>query len=278
MLVSKHQEEARSMDFKGKVALVTGAANGIGRATSLGFAQHGAKVVLVDRDVDGAKAAAGAIKQLGGEAIAIGADVTRSADVAAYVKAAMDAFGRIDCFHNNAGIEGVIKPVHEYDEAVFDQLMAVNVKGVYLGLKHVVPVMIAQRSGAIVNTASIAGLMGSPNMSPYVASKHAVIGFTKAVSGEVAGYNVRVNAVCPGPVETRMIQSVTAQVDPSDAEAVARRYKGAIPLGRFSTPDEIANMVHFLCSDLASGITGAHFAVDGGRTATAGAVTVVGKG
>ncbi len=266
------------MDFKGKVALVTGAANGIGRATALGFAQHGAKVVLVDRDVDGAKAAAGAIKQLGGEAIGVGADVTRSADVAAYVKAALDTYGRIDCFHNNAGIEGVVKPVHEYDEAVFDQLMNVNVKGVFLGLKHVMPAMIAQRSGAIVNTASIAGLMGSPNMSPYVASKHAVIGFTKAVSGEVAGYGIRVNAVCPGPVETRMIQSVTEQVDPSDAEAVARRYKGAIPLGRFSTPEEIANMVHFLCSDLASGITGAHFTVDGGRTATAGAVTVVGKG
>jgi NAD(P)-dependent dehydrogenase (short-subunit alcohol dehydrogenase family) len=266
------------MDFKGKVALVTGAANGIGRATSLGFAQHGARVVLVDRDIDGARAAAGAIKQQGGEAIAVAADVTRSEDVAAYVKAAVEAYGRIDCFHNNAGIEGVIKPVHEYDEAIFDQLMSVNVKGVYLGLKHVVPVMIAQRAGSIVNTASIAGLMGSPNMSPYVASKHAVIGFTKAVSGEVAGYGIRVNAVCPGPVETRMIRSVTEQVDPSDAEAVARRYKGAIPLGRFSTPEEIANMVHFLCSDLASGITGAHFAVDGGRTATAGAVTVVGKG
>ncbi|MDX2156757.1 MAG: glucose 1-dehydrogenase [Hyphomicrobiaceae bacterium] len=266
------------MDFKGKVAVVTGAANGIGRATSLGFAHHGAKVVLVDRDGDGAKAAAGAIRQLGGEAIGVAADVTRSADVAGYVKAALDAYGRIDCFHNNAGIEGVVKPIHEYDEAVFDQLMNVNVKGVYLGLKHVIPVMIKQRSGAIVNTASIAGLMGSPNMSPYVASKHAVIGFTKAVSGEVAGYGIRVNAVCPGPVDTRMIKSVTEQVSPGDAEGAAQRYKGAIPIGRFSTPDEIANMVHFLCSDLSSGITGAHFAVDGGRTATAGAVTVVGKG
>jgi NAD(P)-dependent dehydrogenase (short-subunit alcohol dehydrogenase family) len=266
------------MDFKGKVAVVTGAANGIGRATALGFANYGAKVVLVDRDGPGANAAAGAIKQQGGEAISVQADVTKTADVAAYVKAAIDAYGRIDCFHNNAGIEGHVTPIHEYDEGMFDQLMNVNVKGVYLGLKHIVPVMIKQRSGAIVNTASIAGLMGSPNMAPYVASKHAVIGFTKAVSGEVAGYGIRVNAVCPGPVETRMIQSVTDQVSPGHAAEVAARYKTAIPLGRFATPEEIANTVHFLCSDLASGITGAQYTVDGGRTSTAGAVTVVGKG
>ncbi len=265
------------MDFKGKVALVTGGGNGIGRATAMGFAGYGAKLVVVDRDGDAANAVAGAIKQKGGEAIAVTADVTKSADVAAYVKAALDAFGRIDCFHNNAGIEGQIKPVYEYDEDVFDTLMAVNVKGVFLGLKHVMPVMIKQRAGTVVNTASIAGLMGSPNMSPYVASKHAVIGFTKAVSGEVAGYGIRVNAVCPGPVETRMIQSVTEMVSPGDAAGAAQRYKNAIPIGRFSTPEEIANMVHYLSSDLSSGITGAHFAVDGGRTATAGAVTVVGK-
>jgi NAD(P)-dependent dehydrogenase (short-subunit alcohol dehydrogenase family) len=266
------------MDFKGKVALVTGAANGIGRATALGFAGYGAKVVLVDRDGAGASAAAGAIKQKGGDAISVQADVTKTAEVAQYVKAALEAYGRIDCFHNNAGVEGLVKPIQDYDEEVYDQLMAVNVKGVFLGLKHVIPVMIQQRSGAIVNTASIAGLMGSPNMSPYVASKHAVIGFTKAVSGEVAGYGIRVNAVCPGPVETRMIQSVTDQVQPGHADEVAKRYKGAIPLGRFATPEEIANTVHFLCSDLSSGITGAQYTVDGGRTATAGAVTVVGKG
>jgi NAD(P)-dependent dehydrogenase (short-subunit alcohol dehydrogenase family) len=266
------------MDFKGKVALVTGAANGIGRATALGFGQFGARVVLVDRDGDGAKAVAGVIKQKGGEAIAVAADVTKSADVAAYVKAALDAYGRIDCFHNNAGIEGSVKPVHEYDEAVYDQLMGVNVKGVFLGLKYVIPTMIKQKAGTIVNTASIAGLVGSPNLSPYVASKHAVIGFTKAVSGEVAGHGIRVNAVCPGPVETRMIQSITEMVSPGDAAGAARRYKAAIPMGRFATPEEIANMVHFLCSELSSGITGGHFSVDGGRTATAGAVTVIGKG
>lgn len=265
------------MDFKGKVALVTGAANGIGRATALGFAGYGAKVVLVDRDGAGAKAAAGAIKQQGGEALAVEADVTKSADAAAYVKAALAAYGRIDCFHNNAGIEGRVSPIHEYDEAQFDQLIGVNVKGVFLGLKHVIAQMIEQRGGAIVNTASIAGLMGSPNMAPYVASKHAVIGFTKAVAGEVAGYGIRVNAVCPGPVDTRMIHAITEQIAPGDAAGAAQRYKGAIPIGRFATPEEIANTVHFLCSDLASGVTGAHYVIDGGRTATAGAVTVVGK-
>lgn len=266
------------MDFKGKVAIVTGGGNGIGRATSLAFAQHGAKVVVVDRDEAGARAVAGAIQQKGGDALAVGADVTRSADVQAYVKAAMDKFGRIDCFHNNAGIEGKLAPLAEYDEALFDQLMGVNVKGVFLGLRHVLPHMIAQKSGAVVNTASIAGLVGSPNMAPYVASKHAVIGLTKAVSGEVAGHGIRVNAVCPGPVDTRMIHSVESQINPGDPAAVGKRYQTAIPLGRYATADEIANTVLFLCSPYASGITGAQYVIDGGRTATGGAVTVVGRG
>ncbi len=150
-------------------------------------------------------------------------------------------------------------------------------RGVFLGLKHVIPHMIKQQSGAIVNTASIAGLVGSPNMAAYVASKHAVMGITKTVAGEVAPHGIRINAVCPGPVATRMIESVAQQIDPSDPAAVAKRYQTAIPLGRFSTPDEIANTVMFLCSEYASGITGAQYVVDGGRTATGGAVTVVGK-
>lgn len=266
------------MNFKGKVAVVTGAANGIGRAVAMGFAQHGAKLVLVDRDAAGAKAAAQAIEQTGGAAISVTADVSKSADVQAYVKAALDKYGRIDCFHNNAGIEGKVMPIAEYDEALFDQLMGVNVKGVFLGLRHVLPVMIKQKSGAIVNTASIAGIMGSPNMAPYVASKHAVIGFTKSVAGEVAGHGIRVNAVCPGPVDTRMIHSVEAQINPADPAGVAKKYSTAIPLGRYATVEEVANVVLFLASDLASSITGAQYVVDGGRTATGGAVTVVGKG
>jgi NAD(P)-dependent dehydrogenase (short-subunit alcohol dehydrogenase family) len=264
------------MDFKGKVAIVTGGANGIGRATSLGFAQYGAKVVVVDRDGAGAKGVAGAIEQKGGQAISVTADVTKTADVQAYVKAALDRFGRIDCFHNNAGVEGTITPIAEYDEAMFDQVMGVNVKGVFLGLRHILPVMIQQKSGSVVNTASIAGLVGSPNMAPYVASKHAVIGITKAVAGEVAGHGIRVNAVCPGPVDTRMIHSVEQMINPNDPAGVGKRYTTAIPLGRYATADEIANTVLFLASDLASSITGAQYVVDGGRTATGGAVTVVG--
>src|SRR5215813_3744235 len=150
------------MDFTGKVALVTGGANGIGRATAAAFARHGAKVVVVDRDAAGAEATAGIIRQNGGEALAVTADVTRSQDVKAYVKAAIEKFGRIDCFFNNAGIEGKVAPIAEYDEAVFDQVIGVNVKGVFLGLRHVLPVMLKQKAGAVVNTASVAGLVGTP--------------------------------------------------------------------------------------------------------------------
>jgi NAD(P)-dependent dehydrogenase (short-subunit alcohol dehydrogenase family) len=263
------------MDFAGKVALVTGGANGIGRATALGFAQHGAKLVIVDRDPAAGEGAAGAIRQQGGEARFVAADVTKSAEVQAYVKAALDAFGRIDCFFNNAGIEGKVAPTAEYDEAMFDAVMGVNVKGVFLGLRHVLPVMIAQKSGAVVNTASVAGLVGTPGMPAYVASKHAVIGLTKTASGEVARSGVRVNAVCPGPVDTRMIADLAKQLNPSDPAAVGERYRSTMPTGRYTTPEEIANMVLFLCSDLAGNITGAQYVIDGGRTATGGAVTSV---
>src|SRR5277367_3840435 len=263
------------MDFKGKVALITGAGNGIGRAAALGFAQGGAKIVAVDRDTAGGEGTVGIIRQQGGEAMFVAADVTKSADVQAYVKAALDAYGSIDCFHNNAGIEGSIAPTAEYDEAMFDAVMGVNVKGVFLGLRHVLPVMIEQKRGAIVNTASVAGLVASPGMSAYVASKHAVIGLTKTAAGEVAQFGVRVNAVCPGPIDTRMIHSLESMLNPDDPGSVENRYQANIPLGRYGTADEVANVVHFLCSDLASNVTGAQYVVDGGRTATPGAATTM---
>jgi NAD(P)-dependent dehydrogenase (short-subunit alcohol dehydrogenase family) len=147
------------------------------------------------------------------------------------------------------------------------------VKGVFLGLKHVLPEMIRQGGGAIVNTASVAGLVGTPGMPAYVASKHAVIGLTKTAAGEVARQGIRVNAVCPGPVDTRMIHSLEAQLSPGDPAGVNQRYQASLPTGRYSTPEEIANMVLFLCSDLASNTTGGQFVVDGGRTSTGGAVT-----
>ncbi len=261
------------MDFKGKVAVITGAANGIGRATSLAFGHAGASVVLVDRDAAAGETAAAVIRQQGGEARFVAADVTRADEVQRYVEAALAAYGRIDCFFNNAGIEGTVTHTAEYDEAMFDAVIGVNLKGVFLGLRHVLPVMLKQRAGAVVNTASVAGLVATPGMPAYVASKHAVIGLTKTAAGEVARHGVRVNAVCPGPVDTRMIHALESQLDPSNPQIVNQRYQAAIPSGRYTTPEEIANVVLFLCSDLAANVNGAQWVVDGGRTAVGGAVT-----
>ncbi len=264
------------MDFTGKVALITGAGNGIGRAAAVGFAERGAHVVVVDRDQPAGEGTAGAIAQRGGESLFVAADVSRADDVRNYVARALERFGRIDCFFNNAGIEGRIAPTAEYDEDMFDAVIAVNVKGVFLGLRHVLPVMIRQQSGTVVNTASIAGLIGSAGMPAYGASKHAVLGLTKVAASDVARQGIRVNAVCPGPVETRMINALAAQVSPDAPESVNARYKASIPTGRFSTPEEIANMVLFLCSDLSGNVTGGQFVVDGGRIASPPSVTGMG--
>jgi NAD(P)-dependent dehydrogenase (short-subunit alcohol dehydrogenase family) len=262
--------EGSIVDFNGKVAIVTGGANGIGRAASLSFARHGAKVVVVDRD---AEAGAAVAAEIGKAAIFCAADVTRSADVQAYVKVALETFGAIDCFHNNAGIEGRVAPTAEYDESIFDAVMGVNVKGVFLGLRHVLPVMIRQGRGAVVNTASIAGLVGSVGMPAYVASKHAVIGLTKVAAADVGSLGIRVNAICPGPIATRMVQDIARQVSPNNPEGVEERYAASIPLRRYGTAEEVANLVLFLCSDLASNITGAQYVVDGGRTAAPAGVS-----
>lgn len=261
------------MNFENQTVLITGGGNGIGEAAALTFASHGARVAVVDIDEAAANATADAVREQGGQAIAIQADVTKAADVKAYVAATLEAFGRIDCFFNNAGIEGKVAPTAEYDEDVFDAVISVNVKGVFLGLRHVLPVMLEQGAGAVVNTASVAGLVGSPGMPAYVASKHAVIGLTKVAAGEASGNGVRVNAVCPGPIDTRMVRDLAEQISPNDPAAVERNYSSSIPLGRYGTAQEVANVVLFLCSDLASNITGAQYTVDGGRTASPKGVT-----
>ncbi|MDB5415866.1 MAG: 3-oxoacyl-ACP reductase [Rubritepida sp.] len=258
------------MRFTNKVAVITGAANGLGLDAAQGFAREGAKVLLVDRDPSG-EAQAAALRAEGHDARFRQADVTRDAEVRGYVTEAVDAWGGIHCFFNNAGIEGYVRPIVDQDEEMFDAVMAVNVKGVFLGLKHVLPVMLRQGSGAVVNTASTAALVGSAGIAPYTASKHAVLGLTRSVSGEVARQGVRVNALCPGPTDTRMIHSLEDQAGAlGGSNDVAERYKAAIPLGRYATPGEVTAMVLFLCSDVASAITGGQFQVDGGRTACPG--------
>lgn len=258
------------MDFTGKVALITGGGGGIGRATALGFALRGAKVMIVDANVESGRASVDIIIQRGGDAAFVQADVTRSVSVRDYVEKTLATYERIDCFFNNAGIEGVVRPIQEYDEEVFDQVISVNLKGVFLGLRHVLPVMLAQKSGAIVNTASVAGLFGAPGMPAYVASKHGVLGLTKVASTDVAAHGVRVNAVCPGPVETRMMRSLESQRSPNDPQAVHAAYAAGIPTGRYAVPDEVAGAVLYLCSGLSHDVTGTHIVIDGGRSGSGG--------
>ena len=262
------------MNLSNKVALITGGGGGIGRATALAFAAAGAKVVVVDNDVALGAETVARIRASAGEAMFVRADVTQSLDVRAYVDATLEAHGRIDCFFNNAGIEGKVGPIQNFDENMFDQVIAVNLKGVFLGLRHVLPVMLKQGSGTVVNTASFAGLFGGPGLSAYAASKHGVLGLTKVASTDVAGYGIRINAVCPGPVQTRMMRSLEAQRNPEDPSAVAAAMRAGIPSGRYTLPEEVASIVLFLCSDLSGNVTGTQLLVDGGRSGAGGSVPV----
>lgn len=192
------------------------------------------------------------------------ADVTKATDVQKYVKHTVDTFGKIDVFFNNAGIEGVVKPITEYPEEVFDKLIAVNVKGVWLGIKYVLPEM--NDGGGIINTSSVAGLVGSPNVSAYVTSKHAVIGITRTVANEAASRNIRVNSIHPSPVDNRMMRSLEEGYAPGDAEAAKKEFEATIPLKRYATNEDIANGVLFLASDDSKFITGMKLVIDGGMT------------
>lgn len=249
-----------------KVAVMTGGSGGIGKATAARFLDEGAFVVLVDIDQ---AALDTAVQDLaGGERVlAVQADVSREDDVRRYVDAAVERFGRIDVFFNNAGIEGKVAPLEQQDVAMFDQVIAVNVRGAYLGLKHVLPHMYAARRGSVINTSSVAGLRGSAGVLPYVTSKHALSGMTKVAAIEAAAHGVRVNSVHPSPVNTRMMRSLEAGFAPDDAEGAKAAMEKAIPLGRYGEADDIASLVLFLASDESAFITGAQYRIDGGMGA-----------
>ncbi|MBD3107298.1 glucose 1-dehydrogenase [Bacillus sp. AGMB 02131] len=256
------------IDYKGKVALVTGGGSGIGRAICIQFARAGADVACVDIDEHMGEETVSLIKKEGGNGFFIQADVSNASDTENYVKETIARYKRIDVFSNNAGWEGAIIPTIEYPEDVFNKVMDINVKGVFLGLKYVLPEMIRQKSGSVINTASAAGLVGAPGFIAYTASKHAVIGMTKTAALEVARDGIRVNAICPGAVHTRMMRSIEKKASPSNPETFLSSRENAIPDGRYAEVEEIAHKVLFLGSDFASHMTGHYLAIDGGALAT----------
>jgi NAD(P)-dependent dehydrogenase (short-subunit alcohol dehydrogenase family) len=243
----------------GKVALVTGAASGIGRESAAAFAREGAAVIAADRDADGGEVTVEAIREAGGDATFMRCDVTREDEVQALVAEAVSRHGRLDCAHNNAGITGAMGAVHQLERSGWDETLTVNLTGVFLCLKHEIAQMRAQGSGAIVNTASAAGLVGVPGLSPYCVSKHGILGLTKTAAMENAAAGIRVNAVCPGSVDTPMLQRYMG-LSPEVEEAI----RASQPGGRLGLPEEIAEAVVWLCSDRASFVTGASMLVDGG--------------
>ncbi|MDN3425714.1 glucose 1-dehydrogenase [Microbacterium sp. APC 3898] len=242
-----------------KVAVITGGAGGIGKVTAQHFLDEGASVVLVDLFED---ALAEAKKELGGKVLTVQADVSKEEDVQKYVDKTVEQFGKIDIFFNNAGIEGKVAPITEQKVEDFDKVIAVNVRGVFLGLQKVLPVMIKQKSGSIINTSSVAGLGGSPNVSPYITSKHAVVGLTKAAAVESAPHGIRVNSIHPSPVNTRMMRSLETGLEVDEATMAK-----SIPLGRYGESDDIASLVVFLASDESTFITGSQYRIDGGMAA-----------
>ena len=251
--------------LEGKVAVVTGGAGGIGQAAAALFVAEGADVLLVDLDEQALQHAVEAVGS--NRASYFVADVTSKRDNQAMIATAEERYGGVDVFLANAGIEGDVKPLVEYDEDRFDQVIGVNVKGVFLGIQAAVPALAKRGGGSIVITSSVAGVKGSPGIGPYCASKHAVIGLMKSAAQEYAAQNIRVNTVNPSPVETRMMRSLEEGIAPGDAERIKSRMAAAIPLNRYGEPDEIAKVMLFLASDDISWITGSVQMADGGMTA-----------
>ena len=248
----------------GKSALITGGGGGIGRATALVFAREGARVAVADASEEAARETVALVNAAGGQAMSLTGDVTEAATVERTIKAVVSAYGRLDCAFNNAGIAGFQvnaagKRSHEWPDEAVDRMLAVNLKSVWLCMKHEIVQMLAQGGGSIVNTGSIAGMIGLPTACAYVAAKHGVLGFTKTAALEYARDNIRVNAVCPGYIETRMTEDSMRR---RGAELLGR-----VPFGRMGQPQEIAEMVLFLSSDRSSYVSGACYNVDGGYMA-----------
>jgi NAD(P)-dependent dehydrogenase (short-subunit alcohol dehydrogenase family) len=243
--------------FKDKVALVTGGSSGIGKATALAFAKKGAKVVIADWIEN--QEIMDLIENLGGEAIFVKCDVSKSADVKALMEKTIATFGRLDFAYNNAGIEGTSAPTQDCTEENWDKTIGINLKGIWLCMKYQIPVMLKQGKGVIVNCSSVAGLVGFQGSPAYVASKHGVIGLTKTAALENAKLGIRVNAVCPGIIKTPMIDRATG-----NKKETEEQFMGMEPIGRFGLPEEIASAVIWLCSDETSFVTGIAMPVDGG--------------
>lgn len=252
-----------NIDLGGKVALVTGGASGIGRAICLGFARASARIACVDINEEAGLETVASLRSLGAEAHFLRADVTDLESVRRYVDSTLAAYGRIDAFANNAGYEGAMLPLTDSPADVFDRVMAINVRGVFLGLKYVLPVMQRQRAGAVINMGSTASHAGAPGVCAYTASKHAVLGLTRTAALEVARFGVRVNAICPGGTNTRMLQSLLN--GRNQVEDLA--FNLATPNGRIAEPEEIAALAVFLASDHAAHIVGQSVIIDGGRLA-----------
>lgn len=248
--------------MEGKVALVTGAGSGIGRATALTFAREGGKVVVSDVNAQGGEETASMIREAGGEAIFVRADVSQAGEVEELINKAVGTYGRLDCAHNNAGVEGPSVPTHEYPEEEWDRVININLKGVWLCMKYEVRHMLKQGGGAIVNTSSAVGLVGVKGAAAYVAAKHGVVGLTKTAALEYARSGLRVNAVCPGNTRTPLLERILAQYPKREAHLMEMA-----PVKRLGTPEEIAEAVVWLCSDAASFVTGHAMPVDGGWVA-----------